>query len=47
LVTGDWARVVEVAGQKLSLTRSIGRRVRAVNHAVIMFRGIVTKEAIR
>jgi len=45
---GDWAEVVEVSGATLRLSRAIGgTRVRAINNCVAMFRGIVSKEAVR
>ncbi len=52
VASGDWVKVVDVDldanGDKLKLNRSISSgRVRAVNNCIAMFRGIVSKEAIR
>jgi prepilin-type N-terminal cleavage/methylation domain-containing protein len=46
--TGNWAEVAEVNGSTLRLNRSLAAgKVRAINYCVSMFRGVVTKEALR
>lgn len=48
VTSGNWARVVDVDGDTLTLNRSIGAgSAGVVNNCIAMFRGIVSKEAIR
>jgi len=45
---GDWADVVEVSGSQVTLNRALaGTRVRAINHCVAVYLGVVSKEAVR
>jgi len=49
--TGDWCRVASVAGKTLTLTQPPragieGRKVRIVNHAVVVLAGVVNKQHV-